>query len=143
MTNIQKISLLALRVAIGWMFFWAGVTKIMDPSWSAIGYLGGAKAFNQFFAYLSTPNVLPIVNFINEWGLTLLGVSLILGVLVNISAPLGAVLMILYYLPLGFPQPNIHSYIVDEHIIYVFSLLALWVFDAGNTWSLSKFWRSR
>lgn len=143
MTNIQKVSILALRVTMGWMFFWAGITKILNPEWSAIGYLSGAKNFNQLFEYLSSPNILPIVNFVNEWGLALLGVSLILGVLVNISIPLGILLMVLYYLPLGFPAPNAHSYIVDEHIIYIFSLALLWVFGSGNVWSVSRIWRSR
>ena len=141
MTNIQKVSILALRVTMGWMFFWAGITKILNPEWSAIGYLSGAKNFNQLFEYLSSPNILPIVNFVNEWGLV--GVSLILGVLVNISIPLGILLMVLYYLPLGFPAPNAHSYIVDEHIIYIFSLALLWVFGSGNVWSVSRIWRSR
>ena len=123
---------------MGWMFFWAGITKVLDPNWSAAGYLSGAKIFSGLFTYLASPNVLPIVNFVNEWGLTLLGVSLVLGVLVNISIPLGVLLMVLYYLPLGFPMPDAHSYVVDEHIIYIASLVMLWVFNSGNTWGLGR-----
>ena len=143
MNNLQKIALVALRVAMGWMFFWAGITKVLDPSWTSAGYLGGAKAFNGLFEFLSSPNILPIVDFLNQWGLTLLGVSLILGVFVSISAPLGALLMVLYYLPLGFPQPNTHAYIVDEHVVYFVALIILMVFNAGNSWSIGRLIRSR
>lgn len=142
MTNLQTISLVALRVAMGWMFFWAGITKVLDPEWTSAGYLSQAKAFTEIFAFLSSPNILPIVDFLNQWGLTLLGVSLILGVWVSISAPLGAVLMILYYLPLGFPEPNPHAYVVDEHIIYFVVLVILTVFNAGASWSIGRFIKS-
>ncbi len=143
MNNVQKITLTALRVTMGWLFFWAGITKVLDPNWTSAGYLGGAKAFNTFFEFLSSPNILPIVDFVNQWGLTLLGVSLILGVFVSISAPLGALLMVLYYLPLGFPQPNAHAYVVDEHVIYFVALIVLMVFNSGNTWSVGRLMRSR
>jgi thiosulfate dehydrogenase (quinone) large subunit len=139
MTNIQKISLLALRVTMGWMFFYAGITKVMDSSWSAEGYLKGAKALAPMYEFFMSPAVLPIINFLNAWGLTLLGASLVLGVFVRVSAPLGMLLMFLYYLALGFPMPNPHAYIVDEHIIYIAGLLVLFAFDAGRVWGLGKF----
>jgi thiosulfate dehydrogenase [quinone] large subunit len=59
------------------------------------------------------------VNFVNEWGLTLLGISLILGIGVRFSSALGVVLMLLYYFPiLKFPYPNPHSYLIDNPTIY-------------------------
>jgi len=143
MTNYQKVSLFLLRIAAGWMFFYAGITKIMDPAWSAAGYLGSAKNFPEFYNLLTTPVMLPITNFLNEWGLTLLGVSLILGVGIRLSSILGAVLMLLYYLPiLDFPYPNAHSYIVDEHIIYIAVLLVLASFRSGHVWGLGR-WFSK
>ena len=41
--NFQKISLFFLRVFLGGLFFYAGITKVLDPSWTAAGYLKGAK----------------------------------------------------------------------------------------------------
>lgn len=137
MTQFQKISLFSLRVTAGWMFFYAGITKVIDPTWSAAGYLSGAKTFSGFYRFLATPEILPAINFINEWGLTLLGVSLIVGIGVRLSSFFGAVLMLLYYFPiLDFPYPNPHSFIVDEHIIYIASLFTLGAFRAGRTWGL-------
>lgn len=142
MTQFQKISLLLLRLTMGWMFFYAGIIKVINPEWSAAGYLKGAKNFVGFYEWLVSPAMLPIVNFVNEWGLTLLGVSLILGISVRLSSILGAVLMILYYLPLDLPYPNAHSLIVDEHIIYAVALLLLGSFRAGRTWGLEN-WFSK
>ena len=118
-------SFIALRLVLGWVFFYAGITKVLDPEWSAGGYLKGAKVLSSFYGWLASPAVLPITNFLNEWGLTLIGTSLILGVGVRYSAVLGALLMLLYYIPQGFPYPNPHSLIVDEHIVYIAALLLL------------------
>jgi thiosulfate dehydrogenase [quinone] large subunit len=122
--------------------FYAGITKVLNPEWSAAGYLNEAKSFTGFFQSLTAPGVLPMVNFLNEWGLTLLGLSLILGLGVRLSGILGALLMLLYYFPvLDFPYPNAHSYIVDEHLIYAFALLVLSAWRAGRVWGLDKFSR--
>ena len=143
MGTFQKISLFALRVSLGWLMFYAGITKVLDPSWSAEGYLRGAKNFVGLYNWFASPGILPIINFVNEWGLTLLGISLILGLFVRIGSLSGVLLMILYYLPIiDFPYPNPHSYLVDEHIIYVFALFVLASFQAGRVWGLEN-WCSR
>jgi thiosulfate dehydrogenase [quinone] large subunit len=144
MNRFQKISLVLLRISIGWLFFYAGITKIINPAWSAEGLLKNATLFRGFYLWLARPEVLPTVNFLNEWGLLLLGVSLILGFLVRPSAILGAALMTLYYLAqLDFPYPNPHSYIVDEHIIYALLLLYFAAIRAGKTFGLDGYFRRR
>ena len=116
------------RIALGWLFFYAGITKVLNPAWSAAGFLKTAKTFPAFYQSLIDPAVLPITNFVNEWGLTLLGISLILGIGVRLSAFLGGVLMLMYYFPgLDFPKIGQNSYLVDEHIIYA---LVLFYFSA-------------
>ena len=45
MTSFQKFFLFLLRVTVGWMFFYAGITKVLNPQWSAEGYIKGANAF--------------------------------------------------------------------------------------------------
>lgn len=143
MTRFQKISLFLIRVSLGWLFFYAGITKILNPEWSAAGYLKGAKTFVWFYQFLLSPSVLPIVNFVNEWGLTLLGLSLIFGIFVRLSSVLGAALMVLYYFPvLDFPYPNTHSFIVDEHIVYALTLILLAAWRAGRVYGLED-WCAR
>jgi len=149
MTIYEKVSLFLLRIGLGWLFLYAGVTKILDPSWSAAGYLSNAKTFPEFYAWLASPAILPFINFVNEWGLTLLGISLILGVFVRLSSLGGAALMLLYYLPVVemrafelFPAITLPytatSVLVDSHIIYVLALLLLAAFKAGRTWGLDN-----
>lgn len=128
-TTFQRTMLFILRVAAGWLLFYAGITKVLDPNWSAAGYLSTAKTFPGFYAFLASPEILPITNLLNAWGLTILGALLILGILVRFAAPLAALMMLLYYFViLDFPHPNAHSYIVDEHIIYAFVFLVLYAF---------------
>ena len=109
MSPSQKLFLFLTRISLGWLFFYSGITKVLAPAWSAEGYLKGAKMLAPFYNWLLQPNILPVTNFLNEWGLTLIGAALILGVVVRLSAVLGALIMLLYYIPLGFPFPNPNS----------------------------------
>lgn len=140
MEKSAKISLLILRLSLGWLYFYAGITKVLNPDWSAQGYLMSAKTFSSFYSFLAQPSILPVVNFLNEWGLTLLGLSLILGIFVRLSSVLGIVLMLLYYFPiLQFPYPNSHSFIVDEHIIYALVLTFFACIRAGRFYGLDEY----
>lgn len=137
--SFERFSLLLLRLTTGWLFFYAGITKVFDPNWSAAGYLSNAKTFSGLFQWFASPEMLPVTNFLNEWGLTLIGLSLILGVFVRLSGILGALLMLLYYFPvLDGAYPNAHSFIVDEHIIYAAALLTLAALRAGRVYGLER-----
>lgn len=119
--------------------FYAGLSHLIDSSWSAEGYLRGAKLLPELYTWFASPAVLPYINFINAWGLTLLGVSLIFGALIKYSAPLGALMMLLYYIPLGIIHPDAHSMIVDDHIIFIFILLYLAQVGAGKIWGFDGY----
>ena len=139
MTKNIRVSLFILRLAMGWAFFYAGITKILDPSWTAAGYLQGATTFPGFFQWLASPQNIIWVNFLNEWGLTLLGVALIIGIATRFSTTMGIVLMLLYYFPvLNFPLVGTHSYIIDDHIIYALVLVVLNVTRAGKYWGFDR-----
>ncbi|MDP2696134.1 MAG: DoxX family membrane protein [bacterium] len=136
MQKSTKIIILLSRLTLGWLMFYAGITKVLDPTWSAAGYLNNAKTLTGFFQWLAQPNILPFINFINEWGLTLLGVSLLLGAFVKLSSWLGVLLMLLYYLPASvFPYVD-HGFLVDEHIIYILVLILFTNVKAGRIWGL-------
>ena len=125
------------RVTIGWLFLYAGITKVLDPTWSAGGFAKSAKTFSSMYAFFASPGQIDWVNFVNQWGLTLIGISLILGIGVRLSSSLGAVLMMFYYFPtLEFPYAGEHSYIVDEHVIYASLLIYLAAVRAGRVWGL-------
>jgi len=137
---LETISLFLLRITMGCLFFYSGIVKVLDPSWTSVDHLNSAKTFSFFYQWLMNPYILPWVDLISQWGLTLLGVSLILGLLVRFSAPLGSLMMLLCYLAaLNFPYVGTHSFLVDEHIIYVFVLLTLTAFDAGRIFGIDMF----
>jgi thiosulfate dehydrogenase (quinone) large subunit len=137
-------TILLLRLALGWLFLYAGLTKFLDPSWTSKGFLENAQTFSEFYSWLASPNILPIVDALNQWGLTLIGAVLILGILVRFSSYLGALIMLLYYFPgLSFPYVGEHSFIVDEHIIYAVAFLTLASMSSNHIWSLSGLFKSR
>lgn len=138
LNKLSQKSLLVLRVALGWLMLYAGLDKVLSGNWSAAGFLHGAKTFNSFYVFLTQPGLIGVVNFFNEWGLTLLGVSLILGVFVRWSSVFGAVLMVLYYFASNaFPSvPN--GLVVDDHIIYALILILLAVMGAGRYYGLDS-----
>lgn len=139
MPKLQSFALWLLRVIMGWFYFYAGITKVMDPKWTSLGYMKSAQSATWLFQSLQNPQVLSIVDFLVQWGLTLLGVSLLLGLFIRLSAYLGMLLMFLLYLPiLKFPMVGLHSYLVDEHIIYMAVLFLLVQFRAGHIGGMEK-----
>jgi len=136
-TKWQNIWLTVLRLGMGWVYFYAGWAKLTTANWSAAGYLNNAKTFPDIFAWFASDANLGWVNFINMWGLTLIGAALILGVAVKFASAMGALLTLLYYFPiLDFPKAGANGYIIDDHIIYVMVFGVLAVFAAGRIWGL-------
>ncbi|MCL5435549.1 MAG: DoxX family protein [Patescibacteria group bacterium] len=134
-----KILILLLRVSLGWMFFYSGLIKILDKTWSSKGFLVSAKTFPGFYSWFTSPQNLPWVDFLNKWGQLLIGAALILGVFVGIAALAGAVLMALYYFPgLQFPYVE-NGVLIDLHVIYLLALLMLSRLRAGRIWGLNSF----
>mgnify|MGYP000495303858 CR=1 FL=1 len=137
-------AILLLRFSLGWLFFYAGITKVVNPEWTAKGFLENANTFSGFYSWLASPNILPIVDLLNQWGLTLIGLALIFGLIVRFSSYLGAIMMLLYYFPrLTFPYVGEHSMVIDEHIIYAAAFLVLASMSSNHIWSLSGLFKSR
>lgn len=139
MSKPRLASVFILRVLMGWMYLYVGIGDVLDPKFSAAGYIKSAKSFVWLYEWFLNPQVLPIVEFMVKWGLLLLGLSLVLGLLVRLSSYLGMALMFLFYLPiLNFPLVGQHAFLVDEHIIYMAGLLVLASFRAGHIWGLDR-----
>ncbi|OGD98618.1 hypothetical protein A3A49_02115 [Candidatus Curtissbacteria bacterium RIFCSPLOWO2_01_FULL_38_11b] len=120
MNKAGKFPLFALRVGIAWLFLYAGLSKIFNPEWTAKGYLLAATGpFADLFHLLAGNQIIDILNM---WGLTLIGVALALGILLRFASFWGIVLMVLYYLSI-YPPKN--ALIVDDHIIFILVFLTL------------------
>lgn len=136
MSNNSKIAIFLLRVSLGFMFFSAGLSKILGQDWSAAGYLAKAKTLPGLYQWLSSPSNIGWVNLLNEWGLVLIGLGLIAGFLTKWASIFGALMMFLYYLPvLQFPYAD-KNYLVDQHIIYILLFFLFIAMDAGKIWGL-------
>ena len=121
--------------------FFAGIEKILDPAWTAAGFLLGAKTFSSFYAWFASPANLWWVDPFNAWGITLVGVALLLGVGIRPAAWAGAALMILYYFPPNaFPSVP-HGFIVEEHVIYAAAFALVALLPAAQAFSLDAFAR--
>lgn len=137
MTKFSKISLLLLRLGLGWVFLYSGLTKVLNPDWTAAGYLKSAKTFPALYQWLASAANIDWVNFLNQWGLTLVGAALVLGIAIRIASWTGVAIMLLYYFPvLTFPKIGANSYIVDEHIVYALILLVFASLESQGTWGI-------
>ncbi|PIR46834.1 MAG: hypothetical protein COV07_02095 [Candidatus Vogelbacteria bacterium CG10_big_fil_rev_8_21_14_0_10_45_14] len=131
-----KLSLFLVRIAVGWYFFYAGFSKILNPEWTSAGFLNNAKTLNGLYSWFALPQNIWWVDLLNEWGLILIGIALILGVLTRWASWAGILLMLLYYLPvLDFPYVG-HGYVVDDHIIFIILFALLIASHAGNFYDL-------
>ncbi|MDO8610714.1 MAG: DoxX family protein [bacterium] len=137
--TIKDYPFVALRLAMGWLFFYAGITKVLNPSWTSAGYLKNAQTFSDFYSWLASTFNIGWVDFLNQWGLTLIGLALIFGVYVRWASYGGIAMMLLYYFPiLSFPLVGEHSFLIDEHIIYSLSLWLIQVSGAGEVLSIEN-----
>lgn len=138
MNKASYIAASALRFVLGWYMFFAGIEKVLDPSWTASGFLMGSKTFPEFYAWFAAPAQALWVDPLNAWGITLVGAALLLGVFVRPAAIAGALLMILYYFPqVAYPFVLSHGFIVEEHIINAAAFLTVAFLPAARRYGLS------
>ncbi len=132
--NKQKIVFTLLRYSMGFVFLWAfldktfglGFATTTGKSWinggsPTAGFLANAVKgpFAEFFNSLSG---VAVVDWLFMGGLLFVGVTLILNRYVKWGSLVGALMMLLMYLALLFPENNP---IIDEHIIYALVLMLI------------------
>jgi thiosulfate dehydrogenase [quinone] large subunit len=147
MTISQKLLLVALRLAIGWHFLYEGLSKLANPNWSGAGYLLDSAGFMKqvFYNLAANQEVLKIIDFMNIWGLILIGLGLILGLFTRAAIYSGIVLMIFYYLShppfpgLKYSMPTDGSYlVVNKMVIEALALGVLLVFPTWMEWGIDR-----
>lgn len=137
-----------LRVLIGWHILYEGVSKLINPYWSSAAYLLDSKWIFSGLAetIVSNPTLLTISDYTNMWGLTVVGLCLLLGLFSRHAAVGGIVLISLYYLfappllGLEYARPGEGSYIiVNKNLIEVFALYVLYQFPTSHLIGLDRF----
>src|SRR3989339_326300 len=155
LTLCQQLGIIILRIIIGWHFLYEGVTKLMNPEWSAESYMLNSRSFLSaiFREMVSSPILLNAVNFLNEWGLVMIGIGLFFGFFARVAVYGGVLLLSLYYFaypPFGgynFGVPQEGSYLlVDKTFIELVALIVLALFPGTlnkGLWSLMEKWKLR
>ena len=98
-TSLQYIFTI-LRILVGWHFLYEGIVKLFSPDWTSTAYLLESTWWfsGMFKAIAGNQFLLSIVDFLNIWGLILIGLGLFFGLFTRIAAWSGAGLLLLYYL---------------------------------------------
>jgi len=144
--------LLCLRIVIGWQLLYEGLAKLLTPDWTAAPYLLLSRGFFPgFFHWLgSIPGLVGVVNFLNTWGLILIGAGLILGCMTRLASGFGVALLALYYLA----QPPLirtnywapvegHYMVVNKTLVELMVLVVFLFVPAGALWGLDRLLQSR
>ncbi|HUX95641.1 MAG TPA: DoxX family membrane protein [Bacteroidales bacterium] len=139
-TSAERFVIVTLRLLIGWHILYEGFAKLLIPNWSSINFLQESQWILKGFSgwIISNPGVLGVVDFLNTWGLILIGLGLMLGLFTRVAAISGAALLLVYYLnnppliSLEYSVPAEGSYlIISKTLIESMALIVLAVFPSG------------
>jgi thiosulfate dehydrogenase [quinone] large subunit len=137
-TKLERALIVFFRLAMGWTFLYAASHQVFDPSWSVVGFLDHTKTFHYLFKVFTTPLMAPTTTFMVEYGHLLIGLSLVFGLMVRISATFGIMLMLVYWMAhMDWPFiENKNNFILDFHIVYAGVLGYLIIKRAGHVFGL-------
>jgi uncharacterized membrane protein YphA (DoxX/SURF4 family) len=148
MKNQTKVSVwlfTILRIVIGWHFLYEGIAKLFNPNWSSTAYLMESKwLFAGFFHWvIGNSTTLQIVDFLNIWGLMIIGTCLFIGFFTRPASIAGALLLLMYYIanppfmPSTIPSTS-HFYIINYNLIEAVVLIVIASFPADYLWSVQR-----
>lgn len=136
-----------VRVAVGWHFLYEGIIKLLAGSWSSAPFLAGSKwIFAPLFNSMAeSAAVTGVVDFLNIWGMILIGLGLITGVLIRYASAAGALMVFFYFVA----YPPIPGYTVsvpvegeylwvNKTLIEFFILLAFVFIPSAMQYSLTR-----
>ena len=154
-TPLRRYALAALRLATGFIFLWAfldktfglGFSTPVDRAWvnggsPSQGFLMSDAVtgpLQPFFAGIASP----LSDVLFMAGMLGVGLAVVLGVGLRISAAAGTVILVLMYLaewPFATNTASTNP-LVDYHIIYALSLIVVAATAAGDTWGFGTQWR--
>ena len=145
----KQLNLLTIfRVLIGWHLLYEGIAKLLTPGWTSAGYLSTSRwIFSGFYKWIAgNPEITAIADFINIWGLILIGLALVLGIRVKIASIAGMTILSLYYLAhppfvgTDFGVPVEGNYlIVNKTLLEIFALGIVTIFPSNAFFSLDNY----
>ena len=152
---VAQRALAILRLAIGFIFLWAfldktfglGFSTPVERAWvnggtPSQGFLGSDAVtgpLQPFFAGIASP----ATDVLFMLGMLGIGLAVMLGIGLRISAVAGTVIMVLMYLaewPFTAGTASTNP-AVDYHIIYALALIVVAATAAGDIWGFGAAWR--
>jgi uncharacterized membrane protein YphA (DoxX/SURF4 family) len=140
-----------VRMAIGWHFLYEGISKVFAGSWSSAAYLAGSKwIFAPLFHWMSgSSGIVSFVDFINVWGMVLVGLGLMLGAFTRMASAGGAIMLFFYFVAYP-PIPGFTSGVpaegsdlwVNKNLIEFFVLLAFTFLPSGNLFGFDRLYQN-
>lgn len=120
--------------------------KVFDPGWTAAPFLNNTQGpFAALFKNIaSSPLLLEIVDQLNQWGLVLVGLSLVLGLLSRWTSIGGMALLFFYYIAvppfIGVEQGVVEGnyMIVNKNLIEFFVFVVLFMFPTDRIIGLER-----
>jgi thiosulfate dehydrogenase [quinone] large subunit len=147
-SGLQLWMLVITRVLIGWYFLYEGVSKILNPNWSSYAFLLDSKGiFAPLFKSLaSNAELLSVVDSLNEWGLTAIGLGLILGLFTKVAIVCGVIVTALFSLShpsligVEYMLPATDNAMwIGKNIIFIFILILLYLFPTSTNVGIDRF----
>lgn len=137
-STFDKALILFFRFTMAWTFLYAASHQVFVPEFSVVGFLKTTKTFHEQFAFFTTPAMAPITSFMVEYGHLLIGLSLLFGVMVRVSAAFGILLMGIYWMAhMDWPfVENSNNLLFDYHLVYAGVLSFLIAKRAGHVFGL-------
>ena len=146
--NFSRIGLTVLRVLVGWHFLFEGLSKLASPGWSSASYLMESKwLLSGFFHWIvSSSTALNVTDFINIWGLILIGLGLFIGLFTRLASISGILILLLYYIANPpFAESTMpgygHFFIVNINIIEAGILLVFVFLKRDYLWSIDRLFK--
>jgi len=142
------LAITVMRVFVGWHFLYEGIAKLTAPSWSAAGYLKQARGpFAGLFKSLAAqPDLLAYADLVTMWGLTAVGLFLILGLFTRLASLGGIGFILLFYfcnppfVGYFYSIPTEGSYlIVNKNLVELGALIVILVTGSGRFAGLDVF----
>ncbi len=137
-TSTERGMILFFRLAMAWTFLYAASHQVFNPAFSVSGFLSQTTTFHNLYAPLTDPAVAPVITFLVAYGHLLIGLSLLFGLLVRVSAAFGLALMLVYWTAhMNFPYiGDTNTFLLDYHIVYAGVLAFLIAKHAGHVFGL-------
>jgi thiosulfate dehydrogenase (quinone) large subunit len=152
LTHVAARGLAVLRIATGFVFLWAFLDKTFGFGYatpSAKSWINGGSPTKGF---LSSVEAGPLKGFFHSiagtafanWafmlGLLGIGLALILGIGLRVSAVAATIMMAMMWLAEWPVASGSSNPIVDYHVIYALGAVVAALTYAGHTWGFGKVW---